>query len=107
MTQLICATMREHLGRGPELVKVFSNADVVIVEMRGVLSDLEKALVRHGNVDLVWQIREYIHTLLRPFWEQLFANEFSLTLVKTESSTDVLRDRRIFKFHVEKSCHKG
>lgn len=97
----VAAIGARHLGRGPVSVKVRVEGPVVTVEVRGVLSPLEKTLIKCGHSDLVREVREVLVAGLRPCWDELFQQELGVRIRHIDSKTLCEADTRIIEFCVE------
>ncbi|AKG34685.1 Na-translocating system protein MpsC family protein [Paenibacillus durus] len=75
--RLVVKIVKHYRGRGPENVKVkLENDQLIIIEIRGILSNLSEILVKEGAVDLVaeyWKV-------LKPYLEKEFMDEVIETL---------------------------
>jgi uncharacterized protein YbcI len=71
--------VKYYRGRGPEYVKVkFDNPNIIIIDIKGILSNLSEILVNEGAIDVVteyWKI-------MKPHLEKNFFQEVKNILKK-------------------------
>ena len=60
-----------HYGRGPTRAKSFLMEDTIVCVMQEAFVDLERVFLRHGNRELVRQMRVDFHGAMRRELEQL------------------------------------
>ncbi len=76
--------------------------------MHGFLTPLEETLVRRGeNRELVHLIRERLLEEAREAWEDLFRQEFGLTVHSLRGFTDVAQNKRTVVVGVSRASQGG
>ncbi|MCT8978639.1 DUF2294 domain-containing protein [Clostridium sp. CX1] len=69
--KLTVKVVKHYRGKGPEVVKVKIEGDVITIDIKGILSNLSEILVEEGAVDIVksyWRI-------MKPYLEKEFLDE--------------------------------
>lgn len=61
MTELV----KQGLGRGPLRIQTYIHQQAVICLLYGTMTDVERTLASNGSRQLVYEIREGLHSILR------------------------------------------
>lgn len=101
LADLVSALAARETGRGPTRVAVHVDGQIVTLEFFGILTQLEKSLIKWGRGDVVSDLRERVVVdSMRPLWQDLFRREFGLNVTGIESRTDWERDLRTVIIHL-------
>jgi uncharacterized protein YbcI len=71
VTDALVGFYAAHYGRGPTKAKSFLMEDTLVCVMQEAFVDLERVFMRHGNKELVRQMRVDFHGAMRRELEQL------------------------------------
>ena len=81
-------------------MKVGASGDLVIVEIHGFMTPLERVLVKHGrNHEWVVRIRQLLVENLASVWEEAF-NNVGLSVKEVTSEVDVKQNKQTITFRV-------
>jgi uncharacterized protein YbcI len=69
--KLAVKIVKHYRGKGPEVVKVKTEGNLITIDIRGILSNLSEILVEAGAVDIV---RDYWR-IMKPYLEREFLQE--------------------------------
>ncbi|MBO8127457.1 MAG: DUF2294 family protein [Firmicutes bacterium] len=93
-----------HTGHGPERIKVSSNSEVVVIDVSGILTPLEKTLLYLcSDFETVYQIRKSIADKFSADWMDVAQKQFGFILNAVIGQVNLCSDRMTLFCKVEKS----
>jgi len=104
---------QEHMGRGPKDIHTHVIGDLVIVRLRGVLTDAEQQLVKaleaEKGRDLLKQVRTHLVETARPVMEAMIQNVTGVKVVSLhhDISTTIGEEIVIFTLAAPPAFREG
>jgi uncharacterized protein YbcI len=104
---------QEHMGRGPKDIHTHVIGDLVIVRLRGVLTDAEQQLVKaleaEKGRDLLKQVRTHLIETARPVMEAMIQNVTGVKVVSLhhDISTTIGEEIVIFTLAAPPAFREG
>jgi uncharacterized protein YbcI len=102
---------KEHLGRGPKVVKTFIIQDMILVRLKGILSPAEEKLATETDgAQLVKQIRRRLIESSRNVLEHIILELTNVTVKTVHTDISTRTGERVIIFvmdrNVERDFHK-
>jgi uncharacterized protein YbcI len=90
---------REHLGRGPHVVRAWIIQDMILLRLQGVLTPAEETLARDSDGHhLIKQVRMQLIEGSRPLLDEMIQRLTGVRVVSLHSDMSIKRGERIILF---------
>jgi uncharacterized protein YbcI len=90
---------REHLGRGPHMVRAWIIQDMILLRLQGVLTPAEETLARDPEGHhLLKQVRMQLIEGSRPLLDEMIQGLTGVQVVSLHSDMSIKRGERIIVF---------
>ena len=90
---------REHLGRGPHVVRAWIIQDMILLRLQGVLTPAEETLARDSEGHhLIKQVRMQLIEGSRPLLDEMIQRLTGVQVVSLHSDMSIKRGERIILF---------
>ena len=101
VNQAIIKFEKEFLGRGPLEVKTYIEDDMILVRLKGVLTDAELQLVKNADGQrgsLVKEMRQRLIEIGRPLLDQVMKDITGMEVVSLHTDVSTKTGERIIVF---------
>ena len=90
---------REHLGRGPHLVRAWIIQDMILLRLQGVLTPAEETLARDSEGHhLIKQVRMQLIEGSRPLLDEMILRLTGVQVISLHSDMSIKKGERIILF---------
>jgi uncharacterized protein YbcI len=90
---------REHLGRGPHVVRAWIIQDMILLRLQGVLTPAEETLARDPEGHhLIKQVRMRLIEGSRPLLDEMIQRHTGVQVVSLHSDMSIKKGERIIVF---------
>jgi len=97
----------EYMGRGPKEVRSFIIEDMIVVRLKGVLTQAEQQLAKSSEgVDLIKRLRTTLIKNARPVLFQVIGDICGVKPVSLHTDISAARSERIIVFTLESDLEK-
>lgn len=98
----------EYMGRGPKETKTYVIDDMVIVRLKGVLTDAEKHLTRNQEGrDLIKKVRATLLENAKDLISQVIKDIVGISVISLHTDISTITGERVIIFTLSESFDKG
>ncbi len=97
----------EYMGRGPKQIKTIIIQDLIIIRLKGFLSQSEQKLVENNQgIELLKRVRTILFESAREYMQSLIKNVIDVEIVSTHSDVSTKTGEKIIIITVDENLEE-
>ena len=98
----------EYMGRGPKETKAYIIDDMILVRLKGVLTDAEKQLIKnHEGRDLIKRVRSTLLENAKDLLSRVIKDIVGVDVISLHTDISTLTGERIIIFVLSENLNKN